>query len=123
MEQSCADQATTVHPTNEDQAQDRNGNAQSSPDVAPAACLAQQEAPSAADTTEMSVSRLTSEGVARESSEEEDNSVDEDYSPESDVSIAGDDGEECDEESCQSADQVVDAVKAASSSSETVHLS
>ncbi|KAG6942558.1 hypothetical protein JG688_00018049 [Phytophthora aleatoria] len=45
------------------------------------------------------------------------------YSPESDVSIAGDDGEECDEESCQSADQVVDGVKAASSSSETVHIS
>ncbi|KAG2788310.1 hypothetical protein Pcac1_g2635 [Phytophthora cactorum] len=27
MEQSCADQATTVHPSDEDQAQDRNGNA------------------------------------------------------------------------------------------------
>ncbi|KAG3183686.1 hypothetical protein PC128_g14058 [Phytophthora cactorum] len=98
MEQSCADQATTVHPSNEDQAQDRNGNAQSPPDVAPGASLAQQEAPSAAVMTEMSVSRLTSAIVVRKSSEEEDNSADEDYSPESDVSTAGDDGEECDEE-------------------------
>ncbi|KAG6963021.1 hypothetical protein JG688_00008339 [Phytophthora aleatoria] len=94
MEQSCADQATTVHPSNEDQAQDRNGNAQLPPDVAPSG----QEAPSAAVMTEMSVSRLTSAIVVRKSSEEEDNSADEDYSPESDVSTAGDDGEECDEE-------------------------
>ncbi|KAG3093585.1 hypothetical protein PI124_g16410 [Phytophthora idaei] len=104
MEQSSTDQATTVHPSNEDQAQDRNGKAQSPPDVAPAASLSQQEkAPSAAVTTEMSVSRLTSEVVVRESSEEEDTSADEDYSPQSDVSITGDDGE-CDDESCQSAD-------------------
>ncbi|KAG3100308.1 hypothetical protein PI125_g14796 [Phytophthora idaei] len=86
MEQSCADQATTVHPINEDQAQIRNRNAQSPPVVALAASLAQQEAPSAAVTTEISVSRLTSEVVVRESSEEEGNSADEDYSPESDVS-------------------------------------
>ncbi|KAG3120266.1 hypothetical protein PI124_g395 [Phytophthora idaei] len=77
----------------------------SPPDVAPAASLAQQEAPSAAVTTEMCVNHLTSEVVVRESSEEEDNSADEDYSPESNVSIAGDDGEECDKESCQSADE------------------
>ncbi|KAG6942559.1 hypothetical protein JG688_00018050 [Phytophthora aleatoria] len=55
MEQLCAHQATTVHPTNEVQAPDRNGNAQSPPDVAPAASLAQQEAPSAAVTTEMTL--------------------------------------------------------------------
>ncbi|KAG3107895.1 hypothetical protein PI124_g9889 [Phytophthora idaei] len=74
-------QATTVHPSNEGQARDRNGNAQSPPDVAPATSLGQPEAPSAAVTTEMSVSRPTSEVVARESSEEEDNSANEDYSP------------------------------------------
>ncbi|KAG3071821.1 hypothetical protein PI125_g22658 [Phytophthora idaei] len=65
-----------------------NGNAQSPTDVAPAASLAQQEAPSAAVTTEMSVDRLTSEVVVRKSSEEEDNSADEDYSTESDVPTA-----------------------------------
>ncbi|KAG2769720.1 hypothetical protein JG687_00010008 [Phytophthora cactorum] len=110
MKQSCADHATTVHPSNGDQTQDRNGNAQSPPDVAPAASLAQQEAPSSAVTTEKSVSRLTSEVVVRESSEEEDSSADEDYSPESDVAIAGVDGEECDEESCQSADEDTETI-------------
>ncbi|KAG4043674.1 hypothetical protein PC123_g20861 [Phytophthora cactorum] len=43
-----------------------NGNAQSPTAVAPAASLAQQEAPSDAVTTEMSVGRLTSEVVVRE---------------------------------------------------------
>ncbi|KAG2903556.1 hypothetical protein PC116_g23614 [Phytophthora cactorum] len=65
-----------------------NGNAQSPTAVAPAASLAQQEAPSDAVTTEMSVGRLTSEVVVREYSEEEDNSADEDNSPESDVPTA-----------------------------------
>ncbi|KAG6951922.1 hypothetical protein JG687_00013319 [Phytophthora cactorum] len=67
-----------------------NGNAQSPTAVAPAASLAQQEAPSDAVTTEMSVGRLTSEVVVREYSEEENNSADEDNSPESDVPTAGD---------------------------------
>ncbi|KAG3010350.1 hypothetical protein PC121_g19947 [Phytophthora cactorum] len=65
-----------------------NGNAQSPTAVAPAASLAQQEAPSDAVTTEMSVGRLTSEVVVREYSEEENNSADEDNSPESDVPTA-----------------------------------
>ncbi|KAG6944215.1 hypothetical protein JG688_00017199 [Phytophthora aleatoria] len=65
MEQSSTDQATTVHPSNEDQARDRNGKAQSPPDVAPAASLSQQEAPSAAVTTEMSVSRLSRSRIQR----------------------------------------------------------
>ncbi|KAG3119018.1 hypothetical protein PI125_g2400 [Phytophthora idaei] len=69
------------------------------------ASLAQQEAPSSAVTMEMSVSRLTSEVVVRKSVEEEDNSADEDYSSDSEVTIGSGDGEECDEESCQSADE------------------
>ncbi|KAG3165721.1 hypothetical protein PC128_g19864 [Phytophthora cactorum] len=85
MEQSCADQATTVHPSDEDQAQDRNGNAS----------RRQMGLP-------LLLSRSKKLPVPHE---EEDNSADEDYSPESNVSIAGDDGEECDKESCQSADE------------------